>query len=247
MSIAIKLLGGSFGAGYQPASWQELFDRIVALMSATADADTTFKISTAEPTSEDRDKIWARIDGANALDKLYTYSGGAWVSRHLILPNSPERRIFRGSLSALEIYDGGDTNPPGPASGPMWEEDTDFIYRFPLHAGPTASDAGLVVNQGDTGGEQTHVLTGAESGTSAHTHPLAVRQDSFTASGDTLAVIGTSDPGNAVFTTGMSLEAPARHSNDGGDTFVNQPHNNMPPYLAVYFVRRTSRTFYLPG
>lgn len=229
----ITLTPGDLGEGYALTTLQEFYERIIALTTATADATSTFVISQTAPAPEDQDKVLVLVDSANAIKRIYTYSGGTWVSPNPEAPGAPVRRIFRGSLDDLKLYDGGDTSAPGLASGPMWEEDTDFIYRFPLHAGPTQVNPATIVAPDDTGGEEVHTLTGAESGTAVHTHPLIVPVKAGT---DMTAGAAAGIDLDTAGSTGPSAEVPA-----------SAAHNNMPPYLAVYFIRRTSRVFYLIG
>lgn len=84
--------------------------------------------------------------------------------------------------------------------------------------------AGSSYNGGATGGEATHVLTLAE----APSHRHLQGQDKY----------GTSVPGNQ---SGVAL---ATGSISGNALYTNyqgggQPHNNMPPYIAAYFWKRT--------
>ena len=96
---------------------------------------------------------------------------------------------------------------------------------------PVGADAGgtvLAVNTpavGDTFGEETHLLTGAESGTSAHVHPST--KPTSTTSG---ALVEGSSPGYTFNYTdsGASIAADA-----------SAAHNNMPPSLALNYIIKT--------
>lgn len=84
---------------------------------------------------------------------------------------------------------------------------------------------------GSTGGEETHTLTAAEA--PDHTHTLAVGQGggaaSFPAWGFPGAIGGPSNSFRANYSlTGYT----------GAEPRATTPHNNMPPYLAVYVWKR---------
>ena len=80
---------------------------------------------------------------------------------------------------------------------------------------------------GSEGGEAQHTLTQGEM--PSHTHVMNGR------------VIGTEDKGAA---TGLTVNAyPLTYNNSNQTTKATgggQPHNNLPPYRAVYIWRRTS-------
>ena len=99
--------------------------------------------------------------------------------------------------------------------GGTWEQIKD---TFLLAAGNTYA-------AGSTGGSATHTLTVNEM--PKHTHNSYVKYNST--AGDTNRVMLSSN-------TGGDYTSTAGLGWTGGD----QPHNNMPPYLAVYMWRRTA-------
>ena len=119
----------------------------------------------------------------------------------------------------LEIYPVGavyiSVNSTSPASlfGGTWES---ISGRFLLGADSTYA-------AGSTGGEETHTLTIDEM--PAHRH--AIYMNGETNSGEFWGP-------NAV--TPQSKEIANATDTSGG----NHPHNNMPPYLAVYMWKRVS-------
>lgn len=79
---------------------------------------------------------------------------------------------------------------------------------------------------GETGGVKEVTLTAAQSGVPAHNHPVSAAQSTgFVAAAG--AAYGITIP-NAT-TTGNNAAADAA-----------SPHTNLPPYIAVYFWRRTA-------
>lgn len=113
----------------------------------------------------------------------------------------------------------------------------DLRAHFPLGRNPAGAGGLSVRDLGDTGGAETHLLTGAESGTGVHDHPVqlensgatnnvGVRFDPFQDSGDGELVIpkvGTKVP-------------PSGHTGATGDNAeadASAAHNNLPPYLTL--------------
>lgn len=110
-----------------------------------------------------------------------------------------------------------------------WTIDTDLRDKFAL-------GAGNLYAYGDVGGEVQHTLTEAEMPShthiqNAHKHSIQHNFDSNSNTGHvrsgSLSASGT-DNGPIDNTT-------ATNQDTGGD----DPHNNMPPYYALAFIRRT--------
>lgn len=121
-----------------------------------------------------------------------------------------------------EIYPVGSiymsVNSTSPASlfGGTWEQLKD---RFLIGAGNS-----YAVNS--TGGETTHTLTIEEMPKHYHQNRL---------SGDPTS---GSDQGSVI--NGNSIWSAYSKGGDSAETGGSQPHNNMPPYLAVYMWKRTA-------
>jgi len=107
----------------------------------------------------------------------------------------------------------------------------DFVTtnKFPRAA---TNDAG----RGTTGGESTHTLTGAESGTSVHTHGVTDPGHNHTMqSGNGLSQGGLGDSpvspavATSTSTTGVSV-------NNSSAASASSAHENKPPYLDVHFI-----------
>lgn len=114
------------------------------------------------------------------------------------------------------IYMSIENNSPASFLGGTWEQIKDV---FLLGAGDTYI-------AGDTGGEATHTLTVDEM--PSHRHNVKQVNSSSTYAGDTRANVEPTETS----TKGYNKETT---SNGGG-----QPHNNMPPYLAVYIFKRVA-------
>lgn len=103
------------------------------------------------------------------------------------------------------------TNPATLWGFGTWESVKD---RFLIGAGGSYAN-------GATGGEAMHTLTVDEM--PSHNHTIAR---------------GTSQNGYFLMTSLEAQDAP--YSTSTNNTGGNQPHNNMPPYLAVYMWKRTA-------
>jgi len=99
----------------------------------------------------------------------------------------------------------------------------DLRDRFPLGAG---TDFAL----DDTGGEQNHLLTVDEMPLHSHTNDPHFHTDG--AAAPTLIAIGAGVPApSAIPSAGITSSESISIHNTGG----NEPHNNMPPFLAVHW------------
>lgn len=128
------------------------------------------------------------------------------------------------------IYMSINSTNPGTLFGGTWEQIKD---RFMLAAGD-------VYSGGAIGGEANHALTVDEM--PSHTHNVQQRQDNPTMVSSFYN--GVYDPGGIEFI--LTEEAKTIINTTASDHLFNsstggsQPHNNMPPYLAVYIWKRTN-------
>ncbi len=229
-TIRIPIRTSSVPTGFCFVDWQTSFPELVALEYGEADLSVNLAISEAPPT--DTTKAWLKLI-SGVPDKLYWFASGVWVAKNSTFGTilAPEGHT-RDSIAAL---DGGDGDPDAPVTaftGPMWEIDTAFEALFPIGPGTLAS--GVIISEGDAGGEEKHSLTTAEM--PPHFHQLLVAQSNTGGGSDVQrlrpdATLAESDANSAL---------------TGGDpvTMLVTPHNNMPPWRARYFIKRTSRTHY---
>lgn len=260
----VVIVPASFEEGYCPPDWQTLANDLAARMSGyVPGAYSFFNYGTSEPAVNDRSKPWFRLNPDGSPDKWYVFFGGYWGSPHTVEPTSEERRIWTGVESDVWAYDGGDgvdpsVTAPTDNTGAMWEVDHNFDFRFPLGAGVSPAPASTTVNSGDTGGEENHTLTSAEAGVDpSHRHGIG----KIGSSNRQIAVEtgGSLSPTQAGVRVGGSGDIGAGNEADVasfGDTVfqtdkpISPPtlatHNNMPPYRAVFFIKRTVRRFFTP-
>ena len=115
-----------------------------------------------------------------------------------------------GAYPVGSIYLSASETSPASLFGGTWERIED---RFLLAAGST-------YGAGSTGGEAAHTLTVDELPSHNHTYTI---------------------PGNETGTSWYGASGTAKGApQSSGDSGGGQPHNNMPPYLAVYMWKRVA-------
>lgn len=213
--------------GFCFESWRLSWPSLVALLSGNADLSVNVEIGEAAPA--DLSKLWFKtISGVP--DRAYYFASGVWLAKHPFPTGFTVLAPAGTSLADIDTLDGGEVGAVTAFSGPMWTEDTDFRGVFPI--GPGTLPSGLVINEGDTGGEEKHSLTVPEI--PAHVHPLQAKPLVVEFGSDTVRLVPT------------TLEASESNSGPaGGDANgIVVPHQNMPPYLGRYWIKRTGRSHY---
>ena len=139
----------------------------------------------------------------------------------------PDKSVIDMVYPVGAIYMSVNSTNPGSLFGGKWEQIKD---RFLLSAGDTYT-------AGSTGGEAQHTLTVDEM--PKHRHSSDSYLDGYANSGlagqggyCTWVNYGTESNNEP----NWGESGPVRTSWVGG----SQPHNNMPPYLAVYIWKRTA-------
>ena len=181
----------------------------------------------SQPGIDDIDKLWYDPD----VGRIYSYTGGAWVSPHPSAPSGQERRWFAGTTTELETYDGGAAGAVGTNAGPMWEVDTAFAGRSPMGPGliPDTSTT-LLVNTNT--GEGKHVIAAGEL--PAHSHTI----------NGYAAHVPASSGGDPRFTFGGPLGASNITANVGSTNTSTAPTDStsiVHPVRGLYCIQRTAR------
>lgn len=230
----ITLTPPSLPIGYCPTNYQQLANDVISGTQANFNSsigNSFFNFGPTTPALNNQVYPWLDENG-----NWWIYKDGYWLRQHPIAAGSAERRIYVGTTTDLQTYDGGNTNAPSNWSGPMWEVDTLFEARFPVGAGTFAASGVVSVNGTTTStavaGEDKHTLVTAEM--PSHTHQILDQYINLTQRGsaDTSVFSATNR------SEGVANLLPTTSS--GGDA----AHNNLPPFYGVYFIKRTTRVYY---
>jgi hypothetical protein len=230
----ITLTPPSLPIGYCPTNYQQLANDVISGTQANFNSsigNSFFNYGPTTPALNNQVYPWLDENG-----NWWIFQSGYWLRQHPIAAGSAERRIYVGTTTDLQTYDGGNTNAPSNWSGPMWEVDTLFEARFPVGAGTFAASGVVSVNGTTTStavaGEDKHTLVTAEM--PSHTHQILDQYINLTQRGsaDTSVFSATNR------SEGVANLLPTTSS--GGDA----AHNNLPPFYGVYFIKRTSRVYY---
>ena len=221
-----------------PASADAYQKQILALARAVFPG-TTAGVAIGDTAPTDHTMVWAKTDGSNNLIRFYTWGGtGQWVSQHPVPPSPNSTRIlWVGIESDVLSYDEGDGTPAAgatPTTGPFWVVDHTFDALMPIGVGTLPSSVPIPVL--GTGGEEKHPLINSEMPPHVHTLKLKTLPQS---GADTDCVTSES--------TAHALDYTVITDSTGGDGAsppVVVAHNNMPPYIGVFFIKRTARQYY---
>jgi len=151
--------------------------------------------------------------GINPTATILDYAGASAPGGYLLCNGAAVSRTTYSALYAVisTTYGAGD--------GSTTFNVPDLRGRVTAGVGSVGTNAQPTLVLAASGGEQTHLLTGPESGIQAHTH--AIGNESFTA-GSTLN-----------FQLFLGNATTASSTGTAGPTNATTAHNNMQPYLAV--------------
>jgi len=142
--IILRTEVSPFPPGFCPANNQELANAIAESIEVFLPNEFAFAImGPNQPTVEQRGRIWAKTDASTGvIVGFFTWNViiGAWAANHWrggVVPTY-ERRIFVGTLTQLETYDGGEPGTISQSTGAFWVQDTAFTDKWPIGVGTVA-------------------------------------------------------------------------------------------------------------
>jgi hypothetical protein len=238
LTTIIRLIAPSLPAGYCITTPQQFANDLFESASAQfqSSVGNSFFNTGSGPISADN-QIFPWFDSQGLW---WFFGNGTWQRPHAVPAGGSERRLWMGSPTDLQTYDGGSATVSNPAnSGPMWEIDTTFAARFPVGVGSFPS--GAVVAVGTTAGDELTTLTTLNLPPHSHDY-TSFRRDSVQLYGSTIVTL---DVFNEV--SGPALNGPIYTSSSvggAGSPAAAVPFVNTPPYVGVYFIKRTARVYY---
>lgn len=236
-NASITFNWGSLPPGYEPTDANDFVSQLAKIVTGYLSGSyTAFNFGSTTPAAEDQDKPWFRTTATGEFDRVYSYSStyGKWVSPHTIPAEDKRLFMFYGSSAEVDTLDGGTAGTASVSAGPFWEIHTALAAKFPVGVGAFAT-AGTVSVTGSTtdlsvSGVDKHTLTVNEMPTHSHVVPSRSSSDSDSGGDYYESATGSLNDQSAEFST-----------EDEGD---GNPHNNLPPFYGVYFIRRTVRAYH---
>lgn len=139
----ITLTAPTLPLGYCPATYQNLALDIINGTQATFNStvgNSFFNTGASAPAVNNQIFPWFDNDG-----QWWIFSGGVWARENPTPALSGERKMWVGTISDLQAYDGGDgtATTPSTYAGAMWEVDTEFAARFPVGVGAFAASGSV--------------------------------------------------------------------------------------------------------
>lgn len=226
--LTLPVQVGNLPSGFCPSTYQEMANGFGAVMSVILAQGTGVQIVASSTKPSDTTAVWLQLDSLGRPVRFYYFASGAWLSMHPMVPGATI--LWTTTLPDFTTFDGGDANPLSAISGPMWEEVTALRAAFPIGVGTLPS--GTVVAVGGTGGEEEVTLVRANLPSA----DLSVVTPVFK-----LKTGGDTGGGGQDIWTRNEGSTHTPETEEMGD---DEPHNNMPPYVGVYFLRRTARLYY---
>lgn len=244
MSTDLRLVPGTLATDCYPASVQSLYNEMFEKGSALLGDITGILIQDSAPDPEDRDKAWIRLTAPGGPPSFYlpfVWYNGAWVARNPSAPSGDEIRMWIGSTTDLETYDGGAAGTVGDASGPMWEVASDFAGRVPIGVGTIPDTTVAVTVDTNAGAGQ---VTLSDVNIPQHSHQIGVESSDVTSSAEDGQLRDASGDVTWISTWNQTAVGVTRNWGGAASDGSTTPFNNTPPSRGVYFIRRTARIFY---
>ena len=238
---------GSFAPEYCPANYQALANDIANALTGTLPGTFSAIIAgSTTPAEEDKNKVWVKLDPTTCAPLgVYVWSPtyGAWVKEH---PDFEGKVImYEGAEGDVATLDGGDANPIGPSTGPMWEIVTEMAARFPVGPGTfpgyESTPVPVVVPVDGQGGADGQPLVLTANQLPVHKHKIGTESAGDDESGPSEAGQLRVSGGSLHWENNAGVHI-GYTRNQGESEAINIP--TLPPYRAIYFLRKSARRYY---
>lgn len=236
-TVLINAVPGTLPSNFCPTgatALQTFYDEIIARTVFSLSPDKAFyNFGDTEPTPENRVFPWLRTISGEP-DRWYVYVSGKWIWPYPVPISTDIRQLWVGTLTDLQTYDGGSTDPVSDTTGPFWQEDSDFAGRSPMHPGsiPSANPSKTLAVD-ENYGEGAHLMTQDEVG--PHTHPLNESQLVTSGSGSDEG-IEFSEPSEDIYKT-LVTQTNSYTSAQSAMPIIH-------PVRGIYIIKRTTRKYY---
>lgn len=248
-TVLLPLQPGTLPQGYCFSTWQQLLIDFADNLEAILPGEAFYNYGDTKPAPEFESYPWL-----NTNDMRWYRFEGAWIANNPAT-SQLELRMFTGTLTDLQTYDGGDTDPASDRSGPMWEQAVSFTGRVPIGVGTVPGTTAPVVTTAveDDIGEGQHVITAGEGAATNHIHPIGITNPASDDAFLPLNAVNTVAGYNGFYITGSaSRYTQAQTTADlytlpaglDGAGVTGTPMSLIQPSRAVYFIKRTSRIYY---
>lgn len=246
MSTPISLVPGTFVGGCYPSNPQDFNVAIFSLAQAFLNEDFPgIFVGPTEPPADERNRVWFNT----VNQRLYWYISGVWQRKYEPWASSGDLRMIETDVDTYNAAQGGDASTVGVgnSSGPLWTLAAEYAGVIPISTGlvPGSSPA-LNLSLGDTGGSPAVALDLTNIPFHGHNFPQTGN---------------LADPGIVpnvfnmpAWVTGSAWRSPSDNKDrgavqpkwEGGDPNNNNvtvAHQNLQPYKAVNYVRRSARVY----
>lgn len=217
--------------GYCFTGWSQFSSDFVQGLAGETDGDSTFfNDGDTTPSPDNRIYPWlpSSFSGSNPPAFVYKYVNGVWIMPNPIPPGVVW--MWTGLEADIPTLDGGEAGAITDTTGPMWEKLATMDGRFPLGPGTVN---GVVVGVGAQGGAGTVTLI-------EENLPIHEIQGYSYLAGTNLATPGLIvDDDRSAALNGTVADSFGGDAN--GDTVAFPA---IPPYTAIWFIKRTARRFY---
>ena len=232
-TVLLPIIAGNLLPDICYQNEQSRLNDFAAHLQAQLSGESFYNYGDTKPDPEFNSFPWLRTTDM----RWYRFSGD-WITPYNY--DQFTRAWFPGTLTDLQTWDGGDTNPASDRSGPAWVEDTDWPGRSPMHPGdiPGTTIPLKTLAIGENYGEGQHKLILTELPAQMPLKAtLPGNRTNLEAGGPQwLAPLGSH---GALLTTPPTEEANFVFVNTGGD----QPHQTVHPVRGCYFVKWSGRQY----